>query len=195
MILDLECTAVQAAVTQGRFLGIAVACSRAQTANSKGWARLGIDWGSSGVNCTMCCAALISPDPHPWHQPSLCLTFAASMLSCPDMHWCCVALNASLHVLRCPDKHQPEDNKDRVDLAYGTAVDAWAMGVLAYELIIGRPPFGMVRGGWHGARRVPSVCLLIISSLTAHPLACCEEVGVSVRGGWGIRATRRMCRF
>lgn len=54
--------------------------------------------------------------------------------------------HSKLQVLRCPDKHQPEDNKDRADLEYGTAVDAWAMGVLAYELIIGRPPFGMVRG-------------------------------------------------
>ncbi|GIL54641.1 hypothetical protein Vafri_10372, partial [Volvox africanus] len=46
-------------------------------------------------------------------------------------------------VLRCPDKHSPEDNKDRVDLEYDNSVDAWAMGVLAYELIVGRPPFGM----------------------------------------------------
>ncbi|GFR49704.1 hypothetical protein Agub_g11855 [Astrephomene gubernaculifera] len=46
-------------------------------------------------------------------------------------------------VLRCPDKHAPEDNKDRVDLEYDTSVDAWAMGVLAYELVVGRPPFGM----------------------------------------------------
>lgn len=54
----------------------------------------------------------------------------------------------SIHqVLRCPDKHFPEDNKDRVDLEYDASVDAWAMGVLAYELVVGRPPFGMVRSG------------------------------------------------
>ena len=47
-------------------------------------------------------------------------------------------------VLRCPDKYLPGDNKERADLAYNEAVDSWAMGVLAYELIVGRPPFGMV---------------------------------------------------
>lgn len=46
-------------------------------------------------------------------------------------------------VLRCPDKHHPNENKDRADLEYGMSVDAWAIGVLAYELIVGRPPFGM----------------------------------------------------
>ncbi|MEW5318341.1 MAG: hypothetical protein WDW38_009569 [Sanguina aurantia] len=46
-------------------------------------------------------------------------------------------------VLCCPDKHNPNDNKDRVDLTYDKSVDAWAMGVLAYELVVGRPPFSM----------------------------------------------------
>lgn len=53
-------------------------------------------------------------------------------------------------VLRCPDKHDPEDNKEREDLEYNASVDAWAMGVLAFELIVGRPPFGMVRRGLAG---------------------------------------------
>lgn len=41
-------------------------------------------------------------------------------------------------VLRCPLKRHPGDNKDRPELHYATAVDAWAVGVLAYELLTGR---------------------------------------------------------
>ncbi|GLC44516.1 Spindle and kinetochore-associated protein 1 [Pleodorina starrii] len=43
-------------------------------------------------------------------------------------------------VERCPLKMLPEENKDNPQLAYTTAVDIWAVGVLAYELMVGFPP-------------------------------------------------------
>ncbi|KAG2491819.1 hypothetical protein HYH03_009776 [Edaphochlamys debaryana] len=44
-------------------------------------------------------------------------------------------------VERCPIKYLPQDNKNNPSLAYTTAVDIWAVGVLAYELLVGFPPF------------------------------------------------------
>ncbi|KAK9834350.1 hypothetical protein WJX84_004182, partial [Apatococcus fuscideae] len=44
-------------------------------------------------------------------------------------------------VLVCPEKSRPDENKDKQLLGYTALVDAWAMGILAFELIVGRPPF------------------------------------------------------
>lgn len=44
-------------------------------------------------------------------------------------------------VLQCPVKKHPSENKDRTDLAYSSQVDCWAVGVLAYEMLVGKPPF------------------------------------------------------
>jgi serine/threonine protein kinase len=44
-------------------------------------------------------------------------------------------------VLRCPVKEHPLDFKHCRKLQYNTSVDVWAVGVLAYELLVGFPPF------------------------------------------------------
>jgi serine/threonine protein kinase len=44
-------------------------------------------------------------------------------------------------VLVCPLKRLPTDYKDREDLAYGVKVDSWSLGVLAFELLVGRTPY------------------------------------------------------
>lgn len=44
-------------------------------------------------------------------------------------------------VLRCPPKNLPQENKNNAALHYNNSVDAWAVGVFAYELIVGFPPF------------------------------------------------------
>ncbi|KAG2433388.1 hypothetical protein HXX76_008448 [Chlamydomonas incerta] len=49
-------------------------------------------------------------------------------------------------VVRCPLKHRPEDNKNDPRLAYGTACDIWAVGVLAYELLVGFTPLAATAG-------------------------------------------------
>lgn len=50
-------------------------------------------------------------------------------------------LSACTQVLVCPEKSYPQENKDKILLGYTAMVDAWAMGILAYELIVGHPPF------------------------------------------------------
>ncbi|KAG2449329.1 hypothetical protein HYH02_005484 [Chlamydomonas schloesseri] len=50
-------------------------------------------------------------------------------------------------VVRCPLKHRPEDNKNDPRLAYGTACDIWAVGVLAYELLVGFTPLSSAAHG------------------------------------------------
>jgi aurora kinase len=44
-------------------------------------------------------------------------------------------------VLLCPQKDHPGDNKECDELTYTSAIDIWAVGVLAYELMTGKAPF------------------------------------------------------
>jgi len=48
-------------------------------------------------------------------------------------------------VLRCPLKRNPGDNKDNLAVAYQQSVDAWAVGILAFELLTGRWAAGAMR--------------------------------------------------
>lgn len=60
-------------------------------------------------------------------------------------------------VLRCPPKNLPQENKENTSLQYNNSVDAWAVGVFAYELIVGFPPFA-------GASQLDSVDKIIHST-------------------------------
>lgn len=44
-------------------------------------------------------------------------------------------------MLTCPEKSRPEENKDKSIFIYTQVVDAWAMGILAFECLSGKPPF------------------------------------------------------
>jgi serine/threonine protein kinase len=58
----------------------------------------------------------------------------------------------------CPSKQRPQDNKELVHLHYTPCVDSWAVGVLAYEVIVGKSPFV----------KVGSLCLRSIQEACTH---------------------------
>ena len=78
-------------------------------------------------------------------------------------------------MLRCPPKNLPQENKNNAHLHYNNSVDAWAVGVFAYELVVGFPPFAGMGGG--GGR----VCGLVVGF---PPFA-----GMEKKGGcaWAVR--------
>jgi serine/threonine protein kinase len=47
-------------------------------------------------------------------------------------------------ILDCPTKKSPLENKDNPNIGYSNKVDCWSVGVLAYELCCGCPPFAAV---------------------------------------------------
>ncbi|CAG9464864.1 unnamed protein product [Pedinophyceae sp. YPF-701] len=65
-------------------------------------------------------------------------------------------------ILLCHTKEKPTDYKDDPVATYGANVDCWAMGVLAYELLTGRPPF-------RGESR-QAISQSIMSTQPKHPL-------------------------
>jgi serine/threonine protein kinase len=52
--------------------------------------------------------------------------------------------------LDCPVKQHPQDHKVNPQKFYDCKVDVWSIGVLAYELLLGRTPFEAVSNstGW-----------------------------------------------
>ena len=65
-------------------------------------------------------------------------------------------------VVICPDKCLPSDNKEKTHLHYTHLVDSWAVGVLGYELTVGRAPFdaghkkGTIEQILHGQPKFPN---------------------------------------
>lgn len=98
------------------------------------------------LSCRLRCAYM---EIHLCAPHQACLDSSApSLLLCPrtTTHVLCIrcsktTLAPPLQVLVCPEKSHPRENKDKVLLGYTNMVDAWAMGILAFELIVGHPPF------------------------------------------------------
>ena len=91
----------------------------------------------------------------------------------------------SPEVVRCPEKCGPLDNKDRPDLEYGPSVDVWALGVLAYELVVGRPPFEAESRG--------DTCDLIARAAPRFPSSASPGLKAYVLASCAKQAAKRPC--
>lgn len=85
--------------------------------------------------------------------------------------------------LSCPTKKMPEDNKWRDDLAYGSKVDTWACGAMAYELLVGKSPFER--------QTTPSTIKAIINAPPVMPESMSLDAGTFVVRALSKRALYR----
>lgn len=79
----------------------------------------------------------------------------------------------SPEILDCPVKQHPQDHKVNPQKWYTCKVDVWSIGVLAYELLLGRTPFEAV------------------SDCTVRSSSACRAEGGCVHTGVCARALRR----
>ncbi|KXZ45824.1 hypothetical protein GPECTOR_50g618 [Gonium pectorale] len=84
-------------------------------------------------------------------------------------------------VERCPLKHAPEDNKDNTSLAYTTAIDIWSVGVLAYEMLVGFPPFVSNSAGDDGGGTRQGVAAFMAEQATRKSLRFPASVSAAAK--------------
>lgn len=85
--------------------------------------------------------ALCGKHVHTLRVHALMLTHACSH-SWPHSHTCKGTLHyMAPEVVKNPLKDHPDDYKNDTRFHYNAVVDSWAVGCLAYELLVGFPPF------------------------------------------------------